>query len=85
MCTLNEEFCHSKSINQIILLKDNRLASCSYDCTVKIISFNSLTKELREDQELDDPNSSVNSIVETRNGKLIAGGHDKHLIVYKRS
>ena len=85
VCTLNEEFCHSKSINQIILLKDNRLASCSYDCTVKIISFNSLTKELREDQELDDPNSSVNSIVETRNGKLIAGGHDKHLIVYKRS
>ena len=84
VCVLNEEYCHSRPINQIILLKDNRLASCSYDCCVKIISFNSLTKELREDQELEDQNS-VNSIVETGNGKLITGGHSKHLIVYKRS
>ena len=84
ICVLNEAFCHSKPINQIILLKDNRLASCSYDSYIKIISFNSLTKELREDQELEDENS-VNSIAETGNGKLIAGGHYKHLIVYKRS
>ena len=84
ICVLNEEYCHSRPINQIILLKDNRLASCSYDSTIKIISFNPLTKELREDQELEDENS-VNSIAETGNGKLISGGHYKHLIVYKRS
>ena len=72
-------------INQIILLKDNRLASCSYDSTVKILSYNELTKELREDQVLDEQNLSVNSIIETGNGKLITGGHSKHLIVYKRN
>ena len=82
---LGEEFCHSKAINEIILLRDNRLASCSYDSYVKIISFNALTKELREDQELDEQDLSVNSIVETGNGKLISGGHSKHLIIYKRS
>ena len=72
-------------VNQIILLKDNRLASCSYDSTVKIMSYNSLSKELREDQELNEQNLSVNSIVETKNGKLISGGHGKHLIIYKRN
>ena len=82
---LNEEYCHTRPINQIILLKDNRLASCSYDSSVKIISFNLLTKELREDQELDDQNLPVSSIVETGNGKLITGGHSKHLIIYKRA
>ena len=85
VCVLPEDYCHSKTINQLILLKDNRLGSCSYDGCVKIISFNPLTKELREDQELDDQTLSVNSIVETSNGKLISGGHDKHIIVYKRS
>ena len=85
VCILNEEFCHSRAINQIILLKDNRLASCSYDTTVKILSFNSLTKELREDQELEEQDLPVNCIVETGNGKLISGGHSKHLIIYKRS
>ena len=85
ICFLNEEYCHSRPINQIILLKDNRLASCSYDSSVKIISFNLLTKELREDQELDEHSLPVSSIVETGNGKLISGGHSKHLIVYKRS
>jgi len=82
---LNPEFCHDRMINQIILLKDNRLASCSYDGTVKIFSYNSLTKELREDQELNELNLSVNGIIETGNGKLIAGGHDKHLLIYKRN
>ena len=85
VCILNEEFCHTRAINQIILLKDNRLASCSYDTTVKILSFNSLTKELREDQELEEQDMPVNCIVETGNGKLISGGHSKHLIIYKRS
>lgn len=85
VCALGEDFCHSKTINQLILLKDNRLASCSYDGCVKIISFNPLAKELREDQELDDQTLSVNGIVETSNGKLISGGHDKHIIVYKRA
>jgi WD40 repeat protein len=85
ICILPEDYCHSKAINQLILLKDNRLASCSYDGCVKIISFNPLTKELREDQELDDQTLSVNGIVETSNGKLISGGHDKHIIVYKRA
>ena len=83
--SLNPEFCHDRMINQIILLKDNRLASCSYDGTVKIISYNSLTKELREDQELNELNLSINGIIETGNGKLISGGHDKHLIIYKRN
>ena len=85
ICVLSEDYCHSKAINQLILLKDNRLASCSYDGCVKIISFNPLAKELRQDQELDDQTLSVNGIVETSNGKLISGGHDKHVIVYKRS
>ena len=85
VCVLPEDYCHSKTINQLILLKDNRLASCSYDGCVKIISFNPLTKELREDQELDDQTLSVNGIVETSNGKLISGGHGKHIIVYKRA
>ena len=85
ICILNEEYCHSRPINQIILLKDNRLASCSYDCSVKIISFNMLTKELREDQELDEQDLPVSCIVETANGKLISGGHSKHLIIYKRA
>ena len=82
---LSPDFCHNKVINQIILLKDNRLCSCSYDSTVKIISYNSLTKEMREDQELDEQNLSVNAIIETGNGKLISGGHDKHLMIYKRN
>ena len=82
---LAEEFCHAKAINEIILLRDNRLASCSYDSYVKIFSFNDLTKELREDQELDEQDLSVNSIAETGNGKLITGGHGKHLIIYKRA
>ena len=85
VCVLPEDYCHSKTINQLILLKDNRLASCSYDGCVKIISFNPLTKELREDQELDDQTLSVNGIVETSNGKLISGGHDKHILFYKRT
>ena len=72
-------------VNQIILLKDNRLASCSYDSTVKIMSYNSLSKELREDQELSEQNLSVNCIIETKSGKLISGGHGKHLIIYKRN
>ena len=82
---LNPEFSHDRIINQLILLKDNRIASCSYDSTVKIISYNPLTKELREDQILDEQNLSVNSIIETKNGKLITGGHGKHLIIYKRN
>jgi len=82
---LSPDFCHSRVINQIILLKDNRLCSCSYDSTVKIISYNELTKEMREDQELDDQNLSVNAIIETGNGKLISGGHGKHLMIYKRN
>jgi len=82
---LNPELSHDKVINQLILLKDNRIASCSYDSTVKIISYNSLTKELREDQILDEQNLSVNSLIETKNGKLITGGHGKHLIIYKRN
>ena len=82
---LNPEFSHDRVINQLILLKDNRIASCSYDSTVKIISYNSLTKELREDQVLDEQNLSVNGIIETKNGKLITGGHGKHLIIYKRN
>ena len=82
---LSPDFCHNKVINQIILLKDNRLCSCSYDSTVKIISYNSLTKEMREDQELDEQNLSVNAIIETGNGKLISGGHGKHLMIYKRN
>ena len=85
VASLNPEFCHDRMINQLILLKDNRLASCSYDSTVKIISYNSLTKELREDQELDEQNLSVNCIIETGSGKLISGGHGKHLIIYKRN
>ena len=82
---LSPDFCHSRVINQIILLKDNRLCSCSYDSTVKIISYNELTKEMREDQELDEQNLSVNAIIETGNGKLISGGHGKHLMIYKRN
>jgi WD40 repeat protein len=82
---LNPELSHDKVINQLILLKDNRIASCSYDSTVKIISYNSLTKELREDQILDEQNLSVNGLIETKNGKLITGGHGKHLIIYKRN
>ena len=85
VASLNQEFCHERMINQIIILKDNRIASCSYDSTVKIINYNSLTKELREDQELDEQNLSVNSIIETGNGKLITGGHGKHLMIYKRN
>ena len=85
VASLNQDYCHDRMINQIILLKDNRLASCSYDSTVKIMSYNSLSKELREDQELNEQNLSVNSIVETKNGKLISGGHGKHLIIYKRN
>ena len=85
VASLNPEFCHDRMINQLIILKDNRLASCSYDSTVKIISYNSLTKELREDQELDEQNLSVNCIIETGSGKLISGGHGKHLIIYKRN
>ena len=85
ICVLDPDFCHDRMINQIILLKDNRLASCSYDSTVKILSYNELTKELREDQVLEEQNLSVNSIIETGNGKLITGGHSKHLIVYKRN
>ena len=85
VASLNQEFCHERMINQIIILKDNRIASCSYDSTVKIMNYNSLTKELREDQELDEQNLSVNSIIETGNGKLITGGHGKHLMIYKRN
>ena len=85
ICSLSVDFCHDRSINQIILLKDNRIASCSYDSTVKILSYNSLTNELREDQELDEQNLSVNGIIETANGKLITGGHGKHLMIYKRN
>ena len=85
IATLSQDFCHDRMINQIILLKDNRLASCSYDSTVKILSYNSLTKELREDQELDEQNLPVNAIIETGNGKLITGGHGKHLMIYKRN
>jgi WD40 repeat protein len=85
ICVLAEDFCHGRPINEIILLRDNRLASCSYDSLVKIISFNSLTKELREDQELEEQDLSVNSIAETGNGKLISGGHSKQLIIYKRA
>ena len=44
-----------------------------------------LTKELREDQELDEQDLPVSCIVETGNGKLISGGHSKHLIIYKRA
>ena len=83
-CVLNEQFWHSRIINQIILLKDNRLASCSYDSTVKIFSFNQLNNELRQDQELDQQDMSVNGIAETGNGKLITGGHGKKLIIYNR-
>ena len=85
IATLSQEFCHDRMINQIILLKDNRLASCSYDSTVKILSYNSLTGELREDQVLEEQNLSVNCIIETGSGKLISGGHGKHLMIYKRN
>ena len=85
ICALGEEFCHERPINEIILLRDNRLVTCSYDSYVKIMSFNPLTKELREDQTLEEQDSTVYSITETGNGKLISGGYSKHLIIYKRS
>ena len=85
ICTLGEEFCHERPINEIILLRDNRLVTCSYDSYVKILSFNPLTKELREDQSLEEQDSTVYSIAETGNGKLVSGGYSKHLIIYKRS
>ena len=85
VCILGEEFCHERPINEIILLRDNRLVTCSYDSYVKIMSFNPLTKELREDQALEEQDSTVYSIAETGNGKLISGGYSKHLIIYKRS
>ena len=44
-----------------------------------------LTGELREDQVLEEQNLSVNCIIETGSGKLISGGHGKHLIIYKRN
>ena len=42
---VSREICHNKLINQMIYLKDNRIASCSFDKTIRIFRFNETVNE----------------------------------------
>ena len=78
------DFVHEKQINQIIILKDLRIASCSFDKTIKIWRFNELTKEFRNDQILTDHNSVIYGITENKKGRLISVGMDNSMVIWKK-
>ena len=79
-----KDFVHEKQINQIIILKDLRIASCSFDKTIKIWRFNELTKEFRNDQILTDHKSVIYGITENKKGRLISVGMDNSMVIWKK-
>ena len=81
---VSREICHNKLINQMIYLKDNRIASCSFDKTIRIFRFNETVNEIICDQINCEHNSVVFGLAEMKNGKLISVGNDKNIIFYKR-
>ena len=81
---VSREFCHNKLVNQMIHLKDNRIASCSFDKTIRIFRLNDNNNQIICDQVNSEYNCVVFALTETINGKLIAVGNDKNIVVYKR-
>lgn len=75
---------HRKMINFIIQLKDNRFASCSFDKTIKIFSYNQTTKEYKCDQTLTNHSLSVYGLCELNDGRLVSVSADKRIILWKR-
>ena len=81
---VSRDICHSKLINQMIYLKDNRIASCSFDKTIRIFRLNDSVNEIICDQINCEHNSVIFGLAETKSGKLISVGNDKNIIIYKR-
>ena len=75
---------HEKQINQIIMLKDSRIATCSFDKSIKIWRFNELTNEFRNDQILKEHNSIIYGITENKKGRLLSVGMDCSLVIWKK-
>lgn len=81
MCILSQ---HRKMINMVMPLKDDRFASCAFDKTIIIWSYNQMTKEFKADQEMKEHQLAVFGLAETKDGKLISVSADKKMIVWKR-
>lgn len=75
---------HKKVINMIIKLKDDRLASCSFDKYIKVWSYNEITKQFGCDQTIRGHMMAVYAITETKDGKMVSVSGDKNVIVWKR-
>ena len=76
--TINE---HSDNVSFILLLSDGRLASCSYDSTIKIFNINNnyhcdITINTGHTERL-------NSICYTKNNKLVSCSEDKSIKIWK--
>jgi len=68
---------HSSKINQIILLKDKRLASCSNDCSIKIWKIEKDKCDINLDSD-----SCCMSIKELKNNFLAAGYMSKDVKIW---
>lgn len=70
---------HTENVYNLILLQDGRLASCSWDKTIKIFD---IKNNFHCDITIDQHSESVNSICQIENGKLISCSWDKTIKIF---
>lgn len=70
---------HDGNINCLLLLKDNRLASCGCDCKIIIYKEKTYSVDLLIKEHFDD----VNYITQINNGNLISCGEDQRIKIIK--
>ena len=70
---------HEQNINCLLLLKDNRLASCGCDSKIIIYKEKTYIIDLIIEEHFDD----VNYITQMKNGNLISCGEDQRIKIIK--
>ena len=70
---------HHSDVYSLLLLQDGRLASCSFDTTIKIYNINN---NYKCDITLEGHTDNVYYISETKNGKLISCSADKSIKIW---
>lgn len=70
---------HSSLVSSLCLTKDNRLASCSYDTTIKIFNLSTFQNEI----SIEGHTKSVNYISLLLNGNLISSSSDKTIKIWE--
>ena len=70
---------HTETVYNLILLQDGRLASCSWDKTIKIFD---IKNNFHCDITIDQHSASVNYICQLENGKLISCSGDKTIKIF---